>query len=306
MAGKGRIAYAGSITTTTTDITTTKLLFNSVVSTPNGRFMTIDLKDFYLCSDLPKYECVRIPIYMIPPSIIDLSKLHNKIYSGHVYTKVRKGMYDLPQAGKLANDCLRGFLEPHGYYVPCAITPGLWKHNVSNLMFSLVVDDFGIRYTNKKDVKHLIIVLQKEYKCTIHWAGERYIGLTLHWNYAQRYVDISMPGYIAHALQRFAHPAPTRPQHSPLAWSAPVYGAHQQFAMQDSSPALDLHDFKQVQEVLGSTLLYYNSSSIVLLWTRCRLHAHFGNWQYCHTTSQRHHCYHDSHRPIAELLRYQC
>jgi hypothetical protein len=55
-AGGDRIDYPGNKTTKTADITTAKLLFNSVVSTPNAKFMTIDLKDFYLCSDLPEYE----------------------------------------------------------------------------------------------------------------------------------------------------------------------------------------------------------------------------------------------------------
>ena len=37
----------------TADLTTAKCLFNSVISTPNGRFMTVDLSDFYLESHLP-------------------------------------------------------------------------------------------------------------------------------------------------------------------------------------------------------------------------------------------------------------
>ncbi len=47
-AGGDRIVYPGNKTTKTADISTCKLLFNSVISTPNGRFMTIDLKDSYL------------------------------------------------------------------------------------------------------------------------------------------------------------------------------------------------------------------------------------------------------------------
>jgi hypothetical protein len=87
--------------------------------------MTLDLKDFYLYSDLPDYEYVRIPTHMLPPSvIIALYKLEDKIYNGYVYAKVQKGMYGLPQAGKLANDRLCKLLAPYGY-VPCPVTPGL-------------------------------------------------------------------------------------------------------------------------------------------------------------------------------------
>jgi hypothetical protein len=79
-------------------------------------------------------------------------------------------MYGLPQAGKLANDQLRKFLAPYGY-APCTVTPGLWTHLHSNLMFTLVVDDFGIHYTNKQDVEDLIAIINKEYKCSQDWTG---------------------------------------------------------------------------------------------------------------------------------------
>jgi hypothetical protein len=68
--------------------------------------MTIDLKDFYLCSDLPEYEYVRIPLHLTPQEIVTLYNLEPLIHKGHVYAEVRKGMYGLPQAGKLANDAL--------------------------------------------------------------------------------------------------------------------------------------------------------------------------------------------------------
>jgi hypothetical protein len=84
---------------------------------------------------------------------------------GHVYAEIRKGMYGLPQAGKLTNDRLRNCLEPYGY-IPCGVTPGLWKHAESDIMFTLVVDDFGARYTNKTDVDQLLTMLTKEYKCS--------------------------------------------------------------------------------------------------------------------------------------------
>jgi hypothetical protein len=105
--------------------------------------MTLDLKDFYLCSNLPTYDYVCIPVHLLPPAIIALYKLEDKISNGFVYAEVRKGMYGLPQAGKLANDRLCKFLAPFGY-VPCPITPGLWKHLHSDLMFTLVVDKIGI------------------------------------------------------------------------------------------------------------------------------------------------------------------
>jgi hypothetical protein len=71
-AGGDKVEYTSNVTTQTA-----KCLFNSVISTPHGRFMTLDLKDFYLCSDLPGYEYVCIPIHLLPPEIIKLYKLQS-------------------------------------------------------------------------------------------------------------------------------------------------------------------------------------------------------------------------------------
>jgi hypothetical protein len=137
------------------------------------------------------------------------------------------------------------------------VTPGLWKHLYSHLMFTLVVDDFGIRYINKQDVDDLIAIINKEYKCSQDWTGNRYIGLTINWNYEKHYVDLSMPGYITRALQRFVHPTPKRPEHALHDYAAPTYCSRQQFATTDTSPAVDsTKDTKRIHEVLG-TLLYY-------------------------------------------------
>jgi hypothetical protein len=40
------IDYPGEVSTKTADLCTAKLLFNSVISTPDAQFMTGDLKDF--------------------------------------------------------------------------------------------------------------------------------------------------------------------------------------------------------------------------------------------------------------------
>jgi len=75
-----------------------------------------------------------------------------------------------------------------------------------------------------------------------------------------------MPGYIERALQRFAHPAPTRPQHSPHAWQKPQYGAKTQYApSEDESPLLDSAGTKHVQEVLGVLLFYARAVDSTML-----------------------------------------
>jgi hypothetical protein len=174
--------YDGDVSTKTARLTTIKCMLNSIISTKNGRFMTGDLKDFYLGTDLDDYEYARITIHLIPAHIIALYNLEDKIVHGHVYVEARKGMYGLPQAGRLANDRLTKFLEPRGY-VPCTHTHGLWRNTKSDLMFTLVVDDFGIRYTQEADATRLMDTLKLRYKVSEDWMGSRYIGLTLKWDY---------------------------------------------------------------------------------------------------------------------------
>jgi hypothetical protein len=83
--GGDHIIYLGDVSTNTADITTVKCLCNSVVSTAaGGKFMTADLKDFYLKSELDEYEYARIPVTMLPKHILDLYKLHDKVDNGFV------------------------------------------------------------------------------------------------------------------------------------------------------------------------------------------------------------------------------
>jgi hypothetical protein len=56
------IQYDGNVSSPTADLTTAKLIFNSVVSTPDAKFMTIDIKDFHLNTPMDHYECIRIPV----------------------------------------------------------------------------------------------------------------------------------------------------------------------------------------------------------------------------------------------------
>lgn len=256
--GGDRIIYEGDVSTKTSDLTTVKILFNSVISTKGAKFGSIDLKDFYLNTPMTpdQYAYMRIPVKVIPKDIIELYNLTPLIHKDHVYVVIKKGMYGLKQAGRIANNQLTVFLAAHGYR-PCSVTAGLWTHDTRPIQFTLVVDDFGVKYINDEDFQHLQDVLRKYYKISVDAKGSKYCGLDIEWDYEKRTCDISMPGYIERALQRFQHPIPDRPQHAPHAWTKPNYGAKIQYSPEtDDTPPLDAKDTKRVQEILG-TLLYY-------------------------------------------------
>ena len=206
---------------------------------------------------MARYEYVSLKIDDIPQEIQTQYNLKDKTdKDGCVYIEVRKGMYGLPQAGILAQELLEKRLNAHGYS-QCTAVPGLWTHVTRPISFTLVVDDFGIKYVGEEHAKHLLDVLKEHYEISIDWSGTKFIGLTLDWDYVGRMVHLSMPGYVEKLLIRFNHERPKRKQHSPHPHVLPTYGAKAQYAEEPTaSPSLSKEDKKYVQAVTG-TLLYY-------------------------------------------------
>ena len=68
--GGDRINYPGEVSTPTAEMLVTTLLFNSVVSTPDAKFTTIDISNFYLMTSLKRPEFIRINLRDIPDKII--------------------------------------------------------------------------------------------------------------------------------------------------------------------------------------------------------------------------------------------
>ena len=91
-------------------------------------------------------------------------------------------MYGLPQAGLLAQILLEEQLKNHEYE-QSKITPVFWKHKGRPICFTLVVDDFGVKYVGKEHARHLISVLKEHYEISEDWEGKKYVGLTFDWDY---------------------------------------------------------------------------------------------------------------------------
>ena len=253
--GGNRIDYPGNVATPTAELATVKLHLNSVISDVKASYMTVDIKDYYLGTPMNRFEYMRIPVKHIPDDIMHQYNLAGLIVNDHVLVEIRKVMYGLPQAGLIAQEILNIHLAASSY-TPSRHTPGLYTHNKRKTTFTLVVDDFGIKYHHKHDALHLLEVLKQKYTITTDWKGELYIGISLKWNYKKRIVDLSMPGYIDRALTRFLHITPTRSQHSPFAAPLPVFGQAQQLTPSpDLSKPLPPTGIKHVQEIIG-VLLY--------------------------------------------------
>jgi hypothetical protein len=257
-AGGGRLDFPGPTATQTASLTTTKMLLNSTISTPNARFSAFDINNFYYGTPMPRYEYMKLHISKIPDEIIDGYQLQSLTTAdGWVYMEIRKGMPGLKQAGCIANNRLTTHLAK-SVYRPVPITPSIWTHDTCPIDFSLVIDDFGVKYVGKEHDMHLLQALRTLYTVTEDWVSTLCSSLTIKWNYDDKYVNISMPNYIPAMLHKFQHANPIKHQGAPHAWTTPTYGAKVQYATKDPPPPplLLAAEITDIQQKVG-TLLYY-------------------------------------------------
>ena len=262
-AGGDRINYPGNVSSSCADMPVVKTLLQSVVS-DNANWMTADIKDYYLMTPLTRSEYIRIPVKMIPESIIAKYALHPFIHHDKVLFEVTQGMYGLPQAGLLAQERLITHLATAGYHeapdVPC-----LFRHVTNSVAFALVVDDFGIKYNDRADADHLIATLRSLYELKVDWTGKQYLGLTIVFDSAKRTVTLSMPGYITKVLTRF-RPHLTRGAPSPATYMPPSYGSKSpQLAPVDNSPPLNAAAILELQQIVGCMLYYARAVDYTML-----------------------------------------
>ncbi len=105
--GGNLVNYSDDCGTPTADQLMVKLMLNSIISTPNAKFMTINLKDFYLLTPMSQYEYFRMKLELFPRDVIDEYGLQNKVDAdGDVFCEVKQGMYGLPQARIIAQELL--------------------------------------------------------------------------------------------------------------------------------------------------------------------------------------------------------
>ena len=246
--------YAGLRSSGTADLQTVKLLLNAAVS-EGAQIASGDAHDFYLATDLERPEYMWVGRDQIPSAT--LARYRDAIVwrDNRCMVRCDKGIYGLPQAGRLAHDLAITVLAKHGY-TQCPNTPCLFRHTTRNIYFTLVVDDFLIKYTDKADVDHLCAALSDKWDFAVDWSASTYLGMRIDYNRDAPYVALSMPGYVEAALRRFRIERASKPTHSPLICEPIRYGAHVEGVTEDISAPLAAAQVKFIQEVIG-VFLYY-------------------------------------------------
>ena len=102
---------------------------------------------------------------------------------------------------------------------------------------------------------HLISTLQLLYTITVNWGGSTYIGFTINFNTVAHTVTLTMPGYIAKILERFAPHIETGAL-TPAIYIPPSYSSTDHTVKHDLSRPLNSAEIKTLQEQVGC-LLYY-------------------------------------------------
>ncbi len=248
------------------DINTAKIHWNSVISTDVAMYTCLDIGNFYPTAALEYYEYMQIPLALFPIWIIEQYDLKKHTLNGFVHLEMRRAVWDLPQAGILANKRLRWKLAPFGYY-ECINKPGLWYHVSRPISFTLIADDFGVKYVGKEHADYLIASIKSTYKkLTEDWTGSLYCKIMLEWDYIGRTVGISMPGYIKKKLQEYKHLLPGRIQNCPYSPEPKKFGSDAQAPlMPDATPVLDAGGIKQIQQIVGSILYYARTIDMTVL-----------------------------------------
>ena len=107
--------------------------------------MTLYIKDVYYDTAMSRYEYMKLALACIPDEIIDQYNLRALSSNSWVYLDIRKVMPGPKQSGRIDKDRLKAHLSHFGF-APVPRTPALWKHTTKPIIFSLVVDDFRVKY----------------------------------------------------------------------------------------------------------------------------------------------------------------
>ena len=260
--GGDRSNYNGVTASYQAAMSTVKLLLNKNISIDDSRWMTMDVADMYLHSRLPddQYEYMVLNIDEIPQEIIDTYKIMDYVSTGDTkaYVEVTGCLYGMKQAGYIANKDIVEHLNNNGY-TQHPNTPCLFKHTTDDIEFTLITDDFGVRYGNKAAADKLLEVMSRKYTMTHDWTGDKYAGFNIlnDYNTATRRCELSMKGYMAAVLKRFKINI-THNVFSPEFFQPINYGSKdsQLTKEADTTPSLSTTDVNLIQQIVGC-LLYY-------------------------------------------------
>jgi hypothetical protein len=242
---------------------------------------TIDIVDYYLGAILLSPESVRIDVS--PISLLTLTKLGLLPFLHHAHGKpflfcdVLKTVPGLPQSGLLSQLRLVSLLTQHGFSE--TTTPMLFRHHTHSTAFTLVVDDFLVRYSHPSELDHLVSCLATLYELKVHRDLPRYtyLGYTLDYSPTSpsSCMTLSMLNYIPSMLSHLCSSG-CGSASSPAVYNPPVPYPDPSIPATLStlvSPA----EKTWIQQVVGCLLFYARALDLFVLIAVCQLSSHQSN-----------------------------
>jgi hypothetical protein len=283
--GGDRIEVGYDVGTNTAALPTVNALFHSIVST-HSCMATIDIVDYYLGALLPSPESVRIDVSSI--SLPTLTKLGLLPFLRHSHGKpfffcdVLKLSLVFPnlQSGLLSQLRLISLLTQHGFSETS--TPMLFRHHTHSTAFTLVVDDFLVRYSHPSELDHLVSCLSTLDELKVHRDLPRYtyLGYTLDYSPTSPSpcMTLSMHNFIPSMLSHLC-PSGCGSASSPAVYTPPVSYTDLSPHLSPSSittPSTPVSPTEKtwIQQVVGSLLFYARALDLSLLTAVCQLSSH--------------------------------
>eukprot|EP00804_Cyclotella_cryptica_P010114 CCRYP_019272-RA/>CCRYP_019272-RA protein AED:0.25 eAED:0.25 QI:0/0/0/1/0.66/0.75/4/0/703 len=228
------IDYPGVTAVPTSDLTTAKLLFNSVISTDGATFHGGDLKNFYLNTPMDRPEYMRLKYDLIPQEIKDKYKLDTFNEDGWIYVKIVLGM----QATTNANTLL-AYGGTYGDQSPSVSSSTTLASKQSGLNMPSIYSKSSKNTTNAP------------------WTGKAncsVVSNSIGTTRTEQYASPCPTMYETHSTNSRIQspPAPTLSlQTAPI-----TYGSTKQESFADETPPLSPEKIKFIQQVVGTFLFF--------------------------------------------------
>jgi hypothetical protein len=236
-------------------------------------FGTLDLTDFHLGSPMPAPEFIIVHTALFSDQLlVDLNMTphvqKDEAGKDFFYARVDKTMPGFLQAGLRACEHVTSLLLKHGYY---QTQPCMFTHNTDPTFFALVVDDYGVKHTDRVHFDRLVACSSQKCHVKAHPIASSFLGMTIAHDRTARTITTSVPNYIPNLLARH-RPDGCKLYDSPSTCTPPSHGkSTPQLPATDDSPPSSPAQTLELQQVIGSSLCCARCNDLTMLEAVARL-----------------------------------
>ena len=163
------LGFVGVNSTQCDSLLTTKSLMNGTISTPGGNSWLWTLRISNIVAQWSNMITCESSYYWYLKKSSIIWDVHHWRQLMDVYQNLKGNSW--PEEGRKFFQWPPGKTSGNFGYEPMRHTPALWKHTSHEIVFTLIMDDFGVKCKNRQDAEHLRNALQILYPMTTYWTG---------------------------------------------------------------------------------------------------------------------------------------